>query len=103
MSTRMILRSTVLRSDAEKISRSSFIAQETTDRRRKFRGNRGRNGQKGMMSRESSTSDRAALLRRASDHSPFLRDSIGARPDIADAFLERGPMHSAELALQTSG
>src|SRR4051794_32893870 len=55
------------------------------------------------MSRESSTSDRAAVLARASEHSPFLRDCIAARPEIAQAFLGRGAADAAALALQASG
>jgi [glutamine synthetase] adenylyltransferase / [glutamine synthetase]-adenylyl-L-tyrosine phosphorylase len=55
------------------------------------------------MSRESSTSDRAAALRRASEHSPFLRDCIAARAEIADAFLKRGAAKAAALALHASG
>ena len=44
------------------------------------------------MSRKISASDRKAALGRATEHSPFLRDSIGARPEIADAFLKLGVM-----------
>jgi glutamate-ammonia-ligase adenylyltransferase len=55
------------------------------------------------MSRESSTSDRKAALSRACTHSPFLRDSAAALPHIADAFVERGPLAAAELALQATG
>ncbi len=54
------------------------------------------------MSRESSTGDRKEAMRRARAHSPFLRDSIRARPEIADAFLERGAALAADLALQAS-
>jgi glutamate-ammonia-ligase adenylyltransferase len=55
------------------------------------------------MSRESSASDRAAALRRASEHSPFLRDSIAACPAIVDAFEKRGASAAATLALQAAG
>jgi glutamate-ammonia-ligase adenylyltransferase len=55
------------------------------------------------MSRESSTNDRLAALTRAREHSPFLRDSIGVRPDIADVFLSAGAAAAADLALQSSG
>ena len=55
------------------------------------------------MSRESSTSDRLEALRRASEHSPFLRELIGGRPEIVDAFLTRGAHEAAALALQASG
>src|SRR5205085_3093595 len=78
------------------------LSKETTDRRRKFRGIRARNGQKRPMSRDSSTSDRAAAVARAQEHSPFLRDSLAARPEIADAFLKLGANAAVELALQSS-
>jgi glutamate-ammonia-ligase adenylyltransferase len=55
------------------------------------------------MSRKISVSDRKAALGRATEHSPFLRDSIGARPEIADAFLKLGAMTSADRALLSSG
>ena len=54
------------------------------------------------MSRDCPASDRSATLRRASAHSPFLRDSIAARADIADAFLECGATAAAACALQES-
>jgi len=41
-------------------------------------------------------------MRRACEHSPFLRECIAARPEIADAFLQRGATSAAELALQPS-
>src|SRR5437763_8010601 len=55
------------------------------------------------MTRESSTSDRTIALRRAREHSPFLRDSISARSDIADTFLKLGASAAANLALQSTG
>jgi glutamate-ammonia-ligase adenylyltransferase len=42
-------------------------------------------------------------MRRACEHSPFLRDSLKARPDIADAFLNLGAAGAADVALQASG
>jgi [glutamine synthetase] adenylyltransferase / [glutamine synthetase]-adenylyl-L-tyrosine phosphorylase len=45
----------------------------------------------------SGTRDEA--VGRARDHSPFLREAIAARGEIADAFLERGAAAAAELAL----
>jgi glutamate-ammonia-ligase adenylyltransferase len=54
------------------------------------------------MSRDSSTSDRTAAMRRAQEHGPFLRDSIAARPEIADAFLKLGANAAADVALQSS-
>src|SRR5437763_3782908 len=55
------------------------------------------------MTRESSTSDRTIALRRAREHSPFLRDSISARSDIADTFLKLGASAAANLPLQATG
>src|SRR5947208_7306322 len=55
------------------------------------------------MTRESSTSDRTIALRRAREHSPFLRDSINTRADIADTFLKLGASAAASIALQASG
>jgi glutamate-ammonia-ligase adenylyltransferase len=42
-------------------------------------------------------------MRRAAEHSPFLRDSLAARPEIADAFRKLGAAAAAELALEASG
>ena len=55
------------------------------------------------MSRDSPTIDRAEALCRAQEHSPFLRDSIVGRREIADAFLTLGAAAAAALALQASG
>ena len=51
------------------------------------------------MSRKSSTSAGTAALRRATELSPFLRDCIVARPEIADAFLKQG---AAEIKARTA-
>ncbi|MFL6759188.1 bifunctional [glutamate--ammonia ligase]-adenylyl-L-tyrosine phosphorylase/[glutamate--ammonia-ligase] adenylyltransferase [Sphingomonas sp.] len=51
------------------------------------------------MSPDSSTAGRAATLQRAAEHSPFLRECLAARAEIADAFLEVGAISAAELAL----
>ena len=42
---------------------------------------------------------REDALRRSSEHSPFLREAIAARGDIAEAFLERSAVAAADLAL----
>jgi len=55
------------------------------------------------MSRRDSTSSRNDALRRASDHSPFLREAIQARGDIVELFVEYGAQAAAELALRASG
>jgi glutamate-ammonia-ligase adenylyltransferase len=48
---------------------------------------------------KSSRSIRQDALRRANDHSPFLRQAIEAQPAIADAFLSDGAGAAAERAL----
>ena len=55
------------------------------------------------MSRDSPSDDRSSILRRAERHSPFLRDSMGARLEIAEAFQENGAQAAAKLALRDSG
>ena len=42
---------------------------------------------------------RKEAIGRAGKHSPFLRDAIEARPDIAETFVENGAAKAAELAL----
>jgi len=54
------------------------------------------------MSRNSSTSDRDGAIERAGEHSPFLRDALAARPEIADAFLKLGAVAAAGLSVQSS-
>ena len=51
------------------------------------------------MSRHSRTDPRNSALARATEHSPFLREAIAARPELAEAFVERGAMAAVELAL----
>ena len=51
------------------------------------------------MSRRFSTSARVDAVRRAREHSPFLRDAIDARGDLLDAFLEGGADAAVERAL----
>ena len=55
------------------------------------------------MSRDSSRSGRDDALRRASDHSPFLREAILTRAEIADAFRARGAAAATDLALASEG
>jgi glutamate-ammonia-ligase adenylyltransferase len=43
---------------------------------------------------------RAAAIARAENHSPFLRDALQARPDVAQSFLESGAGAAAALALE---
>jgi glutamate-ammonia-ligase adenylyltransferase len=50
----------------------------------------------------SPPSAREDAIARARDHSPFLREALGSRGDIADAFLRSGASAAAELALQTA-
>ena len=58
---------------------------------------------KGPMSRDFPASVRSAALSRASDHSPFLRDSIAVRSDIADSFVSEGAPAAAAIALRLQG
>ena len=51
------------------------------------------------MSRHSRTDPRNSALARATEHSPFLREAIAARPELAEGFVERGAMAAVELAL----
>src|SRR5438874_804231 len=51
------------------------------------------------MNSKSSRQSREDALRRAEDHSPFLRQALQALPAVADAFLSRGAAAAAELAL----
>ena len=55
------------------------------------------------MSRRSPEALRADAIRRAEDRSPFLRDALHARPDIADRFLAEGAEAAAALALAAHG
>ena len=55
------------------------------------------------MSRQDSISNRGDALRRARDHSPFLREATQARGDIVEIFTEYGAVAAAELAMRASG
>ena len=55
------------------------------------------------MSREDSTSGKEDALRRARDHSPFLRDAMQSRSDIVQTFLNAGAAEAARLALTATG
>ncbi|MFL6777195.1 MAG: bifunctional [glutamate--ammonia ligase]-adenylyl-L-tyrosine phosphorylase/[glutamate--ammonia-ligase] adenylyltransferase [Sphingomicrobium sp.] len=50
------------------------------------------------MNREFSTSNRQDAVRRARDHSPFLRESAEGFADIVQAFVTSGPVDAAHLA-----
>jgi glutamate-ammonia-ligase adenylyltransferase len=50
------------------------------------------------MSRSDATGREEAVAR-ARDHSPFLRDALVARADVAEAFVDRGGEAAARLAL----
>ncbi|HEY7006538.1 MAG TPA: bifunctional [glutamine synthetase] adenylyltransferase/[glutamine synthetase]-adenylyl-L-tyrosine phosphorylase, partial [Sphingomicrobium sp.] len=52
------------------------------------------------MSRENGTVGvREEALRRARDHSPFLREALGARPEVGEEYLARGAEAAARLVL----
>ena len=55
------------------------------------------------MSRESSQAHRLDALRRAADHSPFLREAISSLPTIRDTFLEQGAAAAATEAVGLVG
>ncbi|HEV2594016.1 MAG TPA: glutamine-synthetase adenylyltransferase, partial [Sphingomicrobium sp.] len=55
------------------------------------------------MSRSVPSSARENALRRASDHSTFLRGAIRARPDIAETYLRKGAAAAAEIARASPG
>ena len=55
------------------------------------------------MSRDDRKNARTDALRRANQHSPFLREAIQARPEIVDRFLRDGPGAAADLSLVASG
>jgi glutamate-ammonia-ligase adenylyltransferase len=53
------------------------------------------------MNRQSTAEIRSGALRRATEHSPFLRDAIAARADLVGEFLDRGSAAAVERALAT--
>ena len=55
------------------------------------------------MIRNRSPSARADAVQRANANSPFLREAIDARGDVAERFLEAGAEAAAVLALQSLG
>ena len=55
------------------------------------------------MSRTATSNAPDDALRRARNHSPFLREAIEARPEIAETFANKGPLAAAELALESRG
>lgn len=55
------------------------------------------------MGRDDWTNIRTDSLRRANDHSPFLREAIRARADIAEKYLDNGAIAAAALASAASG
>ncbi len=50
------------------------------------------------MSRKDLAGAREIAVRRANEHSPFLREAMVARPDLVHEFLERGGSSAVELA-----
>jgi glutamate-ammonia-ligase adenylyltransferase len=51
---------------------------------------------------QSPPAARTSAILRARDHSPFLREALGTREDIVEAFLRSGASAAAGLALQTA-
>ena len=54
--------------------------------------------EKAAMSRQPSSTDRKQALGRAQAHAPFLRETLKARFEIGQAFLERGALEAAKLS-----
>lgn len=52
-----------------------------------------------QLARQLSTCGRDDAVRRAREHSPFLRQAVEARRDIVDAFMANGAAAAAKLAL----
>jgi glutamate-ammonia-ligase adenylyltransferase len=55
------------------------------------------------MGRATNLAARKDALRRAKEHSPFLREALLARPEIGEAFAARGAKAAAESALSIGG
>jgi len=55
------------------------------------------------MSRIGSTANRQSALRRANNHSPFLRDAILARPELAERFVAEGCAAALDVASRAGG
>jgi glutamate-ammonia-ligase adenylyltransferase len=55
------------------------------------------------MGRASNLTARNDALRRAADHSPFLREALHARPEIGETFAADGAKAAAEAALSIAG
>jgi glutamate-ammonia-ligase adenylyltransferase len=55
------------------------------------------------MNGSDSTDSRSGALKRAREHSPFLRDAIEAREDLVELFLSDGSVAAAQAALHVSG
>jgi glutamate-ammonia-ligase adenylyltransferase len=55
------------------------------------------------MNRRAESARRENALSRAQRFAPFLRETLQARPEIGEAFTERGAAAAAELALSASG
>jgi [glutamine synthetase] adenylyltransferase / [glutamine synthetase]-adenylyl-L-tyrosine phosphorylase len=51
------------------------------------------------MSRQQSSTDRERVLTRARAHSPFLRETLKARSEVGDVFLESGARAAVKLSL----
>jgi glutamate-ammonia-ligase adenylyltransferase len=69
---------------------------------RKFRRGLFWASEKADMNRQAQSGEREDALDRAQRFSPFLREALQARPEIGEAFMERGSMAAAELALSAA-
>jgi glutamate-ammonia-ligase adenylyltransferase len=55
------------------------------------------------MNRQEGSDVRQGAIARATAHSPFLREALAARPEIGEAFLQRGALGAAQAALSADG
>jgi len=97
-STLMTRRSMEFISGVTTLSRSDFITLQTTKSARKFPSDGPKTAEITVMSREA----RKDAIERARGHSPFLREALNAREDIARRFAEDGAGAAAQLAASES-
>jgi glutamate-ammonia-ligase adenylyltransferase len=77
-----------------------FIDRKNDGAARKFRPFRSDNGLTVLAMDQSGTDGRRGALARAGRHSPFLREAIEARPELADIFVAEGGRAAVAAALK---
>ena len=93
----------MFKSDAETDSCSSFIVVANDPKAAEVSTESAAKHEKGRMTRHTSIKDRGGAIDRARRHSPFLREAMLTRGDIADAFMATGARAAAELAVAGAG